>query len=80
MANRKGESVNDSWGTDHDGRPCTKPEKIISEGGLMPLGGPEITSNYTIHPASFMFTHNAVNSLIQRRSEFLQLMLNTVLL
>lgn len=47
VSHRKGQMVNSSWGTDKSGKATDDPEKIISEGGLFPLGGPEITSRFT---------------------------------
>ncbi|XP_070210571.1 uncharacterized oxidoreductase YjmC-like isoform X2 [Littorina saxatilis] len=34
------------WGVDSDGKPTTDPDKVLVDGGLMPLGGLEETSGY----------------------------------
>lgn len=43
MAERKDQAVPEGWGTDASGSACTDPSRILDEGGLMPVGGKEIT-------------------------------------
>ncbi|CAI4228558.1 unnamed protein product [Auanema sp. JU1783] len=46
MASRKGHSVPDSWGVEKGGKSSENPEKILESGGLLPLGGTEISGGY----------------------------------
>lgn len=46
VCRRKGESIPATWGCDSDGIEATDPEKVINGGGLLPLGGTELTSGY----------------------------------
>ncbi|KAL3312665.1 hypothetical protein Ciccas_008744 [Cichlidogyrus casuarinus] len=45
MCKRKGHSLPAGWGADKEGKLTTKPSEAI-EGGLLPLGGAELTSGY----------------------------------
>lgn len=41
LAKEKGTSIPEGWALDKDGRPTTDPEKALSGGFVMPLGGPK---------------------------------------
>ncbi|XP_055505078.1 uncharacterized oxidoreductase YjmC-like [Leucoraja erinacea] len=51
---RRGEEVPVGWGCDPDGKDTTDPAKILSGGGLLPLGGNEATSGYKGYGLSMM--------------------------
>lgn len=46
MANRKGVEMPHGWGVDSEGQETLDPEKVLSGGGQLPLGGMEITSGF----------------------------------
>ena len=46
LQNVKGEPLPDGWACDKDGKITNDPVVARSEGGLMPLGGSELTSGY----------------------------------
>ncbi|VDM63763.1 unnamed protein product [Angiostrongylus costaricensis] len=46
IAKRRGEKVPETWGVDKSGRVSTNPEAILNGGGLLPLGGSEVTGGY----------------------------------
>jgi len=46
IANVKGAPIPDGWGTDEKGQVCNDPKSVINGGGLLPLGGAEISSGY----------------------------------
>ena len=43
VARRKGEELPAGWGCDSEGIEATKPEAVLNGGGLLPLGGREIS-------------------------------------
>uniref|UniRef100_A0AAY4CLI2 Malate dehydrogenase n=1 Tax=Denticeps clupeoides TaxID=299321 RepID=A0AAY4CLI2_9TELE len=43
---RNGSSIPEGWGCDSQGRVSTDPSKVLNGGGLVPLGGPEITGGH----------------------------------
>uniref|UniRef100_A0A0N5AEU5 Malate dehydrogenase n=1 Tax=Syphacia muris TaxID=451379 RepID=A0A0N5AEU5_9BILA len=46
IANRKGDSIPDTWGVSSDGNMTTDTSKIVHGGGLLPLGGDEKSGGY----------------------------------
>jgi len=46
LANVKKEKIPSGWGADSEGKECHDPEKVVSGGGLLPLGGSEVSSGY----------------------------------
>lgn len=46
LAGRKNENVPKSWGVDKNGVESVRPDEIMAGGGLLPLGGTEITSSF----------------------------------
>ncbi|KAE9420827.1 hypothetical protein Angca_007218, partial [Angiostrongylus cantonensis] len=46
IAKRRSEKVPETWGVDKSGRVSTNPEAILDGGGLLPLGGSEVTGGY----------------------------------
>ncbi|CAJ0606440.1 unnamed protein product [Cylicocyclus nassatus] len=46
IAKRRGDNVPETWGVAKGGKPSTNPSEILSGGGLLPLGGSEITGGY----------------------------------
>ncbi|CAJ0606431.1 unnamed protein product [Cylicocyclus nassatus] len=46
IAKRRCEKVPATWGVAKGGKPTTDPDKVLSGGGLLPLGGNEITGGY----------------------------------
>ncbi|KHN83282.1 L-sulfolactate dehydrogenase [Toxocara canis] len=46
IAKRKDQKVPDSWGVAAGGRPSREPAEILEGGGLLPLGGYEVTAGY----------------------------------
>ncbi|KHJ48592.1 malate/L-lactate dehydrogenase [Trichuris suis] len=46
LADRKNEKIPTSWAADNGGRETRDPKKVLQSGGLLPLGGTEITSGY----------------------------------
>ncbi len=50
LAGRKNETVPKSWGVDSNGVESVKPDEIMAGGGLLPLGGTEITSMFVHIP------------------------------
>lgn len=43
---RKGLPIPEGWGADKDGKVTSDPNKVLNDGGLLPLGGAEQTSGY----------------------------------
>lgn len=46
MANRKGVEIPHGWGVDSTGQETVYPDKVLTGGGQLPLGGMEITSGF----------------------------------
>ncbi|VDM97074.1 unnamed protein product [Thelazia callipaeda] len=46
IASRKEQTVPDSWGVDMTGHVSNDPKKILNGGGLLPLGGAELSGGY----------------------------------
>lgn len=46
LADRKGEQIHRGWGADGQGKETTNPKEVLSHGGLLPLGGTEISGGY----------------------------------
>ncbi|VDN52885.1 unnamed protein product [Dracunculus medinensis] len=46
IASRKNQTIPKTWGVSQDGHVSTDPQKILKEGGLLPLGGTEIEGGY----------------------------------
>jgi len=46
MADRKGLDIPLGWAADEQGKETTDPQKVLENGGLLPLAGAEITSGY----------------------------------
>ena len=43
---RKGEEIPNGWGADKEGNETNNPSEVLSGGGLLPLGGSEISGGY----------------------------------
>lgn len=41
LAKKNGTSIPAGWGLDEEGRPTTDPEKVLSGGSMLPMGGPK---------------------------------------
>ncbi|KAI3389531.1 hypothetical protein SNEBB_008174 [Seison nebaliae] len=54
LHNLKEASIPSAWGTDAEGLSTSDPSKVIKDGGLHPLGGPELTSGYKGYGLGFM--------------------------
>jgi LDH2 family malate/lactate/ureidoglycolate dehydrogenase len=46
LAHRKGVSIPNGWGVNADGKETNVPAEVLEGGGLLPLGGVELTSGY----------------------------------
>ncbi|XP_041365965.1 uncharacterized oxidoreductase YjmC-like [Gigantopelta aegis] len=46
ISDRKGETIPPTWGVDENGKTCQEPARVVSKGGLYPLGGPEECGGY----------------------------------
>lgn len=46
IASRKNQTIPKTWGVSQDGHVSTDPQKILKEGGLLPLGGTEIEGTF----------------------------------
>ncbi|KAL5487347.1 hypothetical protein EMCRGX_G019936 [Ephydatia muelleri] len=46
MERRKGNSIPSGWGVDSSGKESHDPSAVVGGGGLMPLGGSELTAGY----------------------------------
>uniref|UniRef100_H2Y422 Malate dehydrogenase n=1 Tax=Ciona savignyi TaxID=51511 RepID=H2Y422_CIOSA len=46
VADRKGETIPNGWGADAQGRETNDPTQVLNGGGLLPLGGSEISGGY----------------------------------
>ncbi|KAK6188463.1 hypothetical protein SNE40_004632 [Patella caerulea] len=46
LHDRKGINIPNSWGVDSRGKECNDPKPVLESGGLMPLGGSELTGGY----------------------------------
>ena len=51
---RKGESIPNGWGADKHGNETNIPSEVMDGGGLLPLGGNEMSSGYK----GELFCHN----------------------
>ncbi|XP_062849773.1 uncharacterized oxidoreductase YjmC-like [Trichomycterus rosablanca] len=46
LNDRSGHSIPEGWGCDAQGHPTSDPKKVLSGGGLVPVGGSETTGGY----------------------------------
>ncbi|MGH0127604.1 UNVERIFIED_CONTAM: hypothetical protein FKN15_057680, partial [Acipenser sinensis] len=46
LHHRSGDTIPEGWGCDSHGKPSTDPGKVLSGGGLLPIGGCEATGGY----------------------------------
>ncbi|XP_041132712.1 uncharacterized oxidoreductase YjmC-like isoform X2 [Polyodon spathula] len=46
LHHRSGDTIPEGWGCDSHGKPSTDPGKVLSGGGLVPIGGCEATGGY----------------------------------
>uniref|UniRef100_A0A5S6QF49 Malate dehydrogenase n=1 Tax=Trichuris muris TaxID=70415 RepID=A0A5S6QF49_TRIMR len=54
LADRKNEKIPNSWAADSTGRETNDPKKALLGGGLLPLGGTEVTAGYKGYGLSTM--------------------------
>lgn len=46
---RRGDSIPEGWGCDGQGQLTSDPKKVLSGGGLVPIGGSEATGEKQVH-------------------------------
>ena len=58
---RRGDSIPEGWGCDAQGKLTTDPKRVLSGGGLVPIGGSEATGVFLL---SFSFISLSVSRLL----------------
>lgn len=52
---RRGDSIPEGWGCDAQGKLTPDPKKVLSGGGLVPIGGSEATGQKPADESNFVF-------------------------
>jgi len=54
---RRGDTIPEGWGCDAGGTLTTDPKRVLSGGGLVPIGGSEATGQKPAHGKSLLREH-----------------------
>ncbi len=79
---RRGDTIPEGWGCDAQGKLTTDPKRVLSGGGLVPIGGSEATGQkpaytadkrmlrarmFLFHSVSMSLKHNAEETVLSNQ-------------